>query len=64
MQVQILTWQLSVERIKPSSEDLINKYNAVAHGWQQKIQRFGYDKAYASLFAPATQRFAQQLRWT
>lgn len=51
MQVQIMTWRLSVERVKPSSADLIEKYNAVAHQWQQKVQRFGYDRAYASLFA-------------
>lgn len=51
MQIQILTWQLSVERIKPTPEELIEKYNSLADRWQQKIQRFGYDKAYASLFA-------------
>ena len=51
MQVQILTWQFSVKRIRPSSEELIKKYNAIAHQWQQKIQQFGYDRVYTSLFA-------------
>lgn len=51
MQVQILTWQFSVKRIRPNSEELIKKYNAIAHQWQQKIQQFGYDRVYASLFA-------------
>lgn len=51
IQVQILTWQLSVDRVKPTSAELVEKYNAIAHRWQQKIQRFGYDKAYATLFA-------------
>ncbi len=50
MQIQILTWQLSVERIKPTPQELIEKYNSLADQWQQKIQRFGYDKAYTSLF--------------
>lgn len=51
MHIQILTWQFSIERVKPSSAQLVERYNAVAHQWQQKIQRFGYDKAYASLLA-------------
>ncbi|MEM7532705.1 MAG: class I SAM-dependent methyltransferase [Chloroflexota bacterium] len=50
MQVQFLTWQLSVERIKPTPEELVETYNSIADQWQQKIQRFGYDRAYASLF--------------
>lgn len=51
MQVQFLTWQLSVERVRPTPEELVEKYNSIADRWQQQIQRFGYDKAYASLFA-------------
>lgn len=51
MEIDILTWQLSVKRIKPSSEELIDRYDAIAHQWQRKVQFFRYDRAYASLFA-------------
>lgn len=50
MQVKLLAWQLSVERIKPTPQELVEKYNAIADKWQQKIQRFGYDQVYTSLF--------------
>lgn len=51
MQVQILTWQLSVKRVRPTTEELVAKYNVIAHQWQQRIQRLGYDQVYARLFA-------------
>ncbi len=51
MQVQFLTWQLSVKRVRPTAQELVEKYNSIADQWQQKIQRFGYDKAYASLIS-------------
>lgn len=50
MQVQFLTWQLSVKRVRPTAQELVEKYNSIADKWQQKIQWFGYDKAYESLF--------------
>ena len=50
MQVQFLTWQLSVKRVRPTAQELVEKYNSIADQWQQKIQWFGYEKAYASLF--------------
>lgn len=63
MQLQLLTWQLTIERVKPTPDELIRKYNTIAHQWQQKIQRFGYDRAYAGLLAqiekPLCDHFAQ-----
>lgn len=51
VEVDILTWQFSVKRIKPSSDELIDRYDAIAQQWQRKVQFFRYDRAYASLFA-------------
>ena len=48
MQVQLLTWQLSVEYITPTAEALAKKYDAIADKWQQKILWLGYDRVYAT----------------
>lgn len=50
VQIQLLTWQLSVKRVRPTTEELVEKYNAIAEKWQQKIQRVGYDQVYTHLF--------------
>lgn len=40
MQVQFLTWQLSVERVTPTAEELVEKYNAIVDKWVTDRFRF------------------------
>jgi demethylmenaquinone methyltransferase/2-methoxy-6-polyprenyl-1,4-benzoquinol methylase len=50
MQTQLLTWQISIERIKPTTAELAATYDKLAHLWDGKLQRLGYDRAYQALF--------------
>ena len=44
------TWRVSVERIPPSTTELIAMYNHAARYWQRGLQRLGYPHAYKALF--------------
>jgi demethylmenaquinone methyltransferase/2-methoxy-6-polyprenyl-1,4-benzoquinol methylase len=44
-------WRVSVERLPPTSAELAAMYDRAALRWQAIIERWGYDRAYADLFA-------------
>jgi demethylmenaquinone methyltransferase/2-methoxy-6-polyprenyl-1,4-benzoquinol methylase len=50
MQWTIGWWQISVQRIWPTEEKLMQLYDAAAPNWQDLIQKLGYDRAYRKLF--------------
>lgn len=50
MQWVIGYWQISIQRVFPTKEQLTQSYNTVAPSWHRLVQRFGYDHAYAKLF--------------
>jgi ubiquinone/menaquinone biosynthesis C-methylase UbiE len=43
-------WQISVQRVYPTNEQLSQMYNAAAPRWQHLIDRLGVNHAYAQLF--------------
>lgn len=51
MHVRFLNWQLSVERVIYTEEQLAQMYNTAAARWESSIARMGYPGAYARLFA-------------
>lgn len=51
MQMQFLTWQLTIQRVYPTTSELATTYDQVAHLWDTKIRRLGYDRAYRTLMA-------------
>lgn len=50
MRVQLLTWQLSIDRVRSNTTELVASYNKIASAWDGKIHRLGFDRAYGSLF--------------
>ena len=46
MQTQLLTWQISIQRVKPTPAELATLYDRLAHHWSAKIRRLGFDRAY------------------
>lgn len=51
MRVQLLTWEVSFERVRATTAEVATAYNKVAHVWDDKIHRLGFDRAYRDLFA-------------
>ena len=43
-------WQISVQRIYPTSQDLAKTYNQAAWWWHQHLQILGYGRAYRQLW--------------
>lgn len=49
MQTQLLTWQISIQRVKPTSAELAATYDRLAHLWSAKTRQLGFDRAYQRL---------------
>ena len=43
-------WQISVQRVYPTSSELANTYNRAAAWWHQQLQVLGYGRAYQQLW--------------
>jgi demethylmenaquinone methyltransferase/2-methoxy-6-polyprenyl-1,4-benzoquinol methylase len=50
MQLRVLNWRLSVERVVHAEETLSRMYDRAAARWDAAIARMGYPGAYARLF--------------
>lgn len=51
MQIRLLTWRLTVERVRPTAGELATRYDRLAGSWQRTLRRLGYARAYRRLFA-------------
>lgn len=51
MQLKLLNWQVSIDRVRSTTTELVTSYNEIAHVWDDKIHRLGFDRAYMALFA-------------
>lgn len=51
MHMQVLSWEISVQRNKPDAGELARRYDQLAQRWSGKIRRMGFDRAYRALFA-------------
>jgi demethylmenaquinone methyltransferase/2-methoxy-6-polyprenyl-1,4-benzoquinol methylase len=43
-------WHISIQRVYPTSNQLIQSYNRAASGWHRRIRWLGYTHAYRQLF--------------
>ncbi|PMB09479.1 SAM-dependent methyltransferase [Fischerella thermalis CCMEE 5273] len=43
-------WQISIQRVWPTNEQLTRMYNQAAPDWHHLVQHFGVSRAYAKLF--------------
>lgn len=50
MKIQVLNWQVSLERVFYKENKLATMYDEVAHRWEKSIDRMGYLDAYNALF--------------
>lgn len=50
MEWSIGYWQISVQRVYPTTQQLRQTYNAVALDWNRLIHRLGINRAYTQLF--------------
>ena len=50
MEMTLDTWQIAINRVHPSQQELANMYDSSATRWHSTISRLGYLKAYANLF--------------
>lgn len=49
MQTQLLTWQISIQRVKPTATEIATIYDRLANRWSAKTRRLGFDRAYRNL---------------
>lgn len=49
MQTQLLTWQISIQRVKPTTAELAATYDRMAYLWSAKTRHLGFDHAYRRL---------------
>lgn len=49
MQVRVFNWRLSLDRVFVTEQRLAEMYDDSASGWEQSIDRMGYQDAYARL---------------
>ena len=45
------TWRVTVERLPPTSTELVSMYDAAGAYWHPTMERLGYTDAYGALFA-------------
>jgi len=50
MELVIGYWQISIQRVYPTTEQLIRMYNTAAPYWRHHLQWLGYSRAYIKLF--------------
>ena len=50
MEMTLGTWQIAINRVHPSQQELANMYDSSATRWHSTIRKLGYLKAYIDLF--------------
>lgn len=50
MEMTLGTWQIAINRIHPSQQELAKMYDSSATRWHSTIRKLGYLKAYTDLF--------------
>ncbi|NJO94312.1 MAG: hypothetical protein HC820_08160 [Hydrococcus sp. RM1_1_31] len=51
-------WQISIQRILPTREQLSQMYNRAAPNWHSRLRWFGYHRAYVAFWRSLRQLFA------